>query len=33
MSDGHRSTPLQLTGIAGRSSFAAYRRFYAWRFI
>jgi hypothetical protein len=35
MSDCHRSTEITPTGtnLAGRSSSAGYRRYFAWRFI
>jgi hypothetical protein len=33
MSNGHRTTPSHPTGTAGRTSFAASWRLYAWRFI
>jgi hypothetical protein len=32
-STGHRTTSQHPTGTAGRTSFAASWRFYAWRFI
>jgi hypothetical protein len=33
LNDSHRSTSSHPAGTAGRSSYAGYRRTYAWRFI